>query len=287
MNNQIEAINLRPYGSGGRADVKLGNLRHDGSLVIVKVLRDAHLPHMRQAFLREINIMSMQLPGMVRFIAANKTAAQPYYMMEYLPGGTLQKYAGLLSETQLHAVGIWMAETLAGFHLKAGAHGDLKPLNILITRDGHLKLGDPLGNGPIGFDFGLSVLFSPDKGGTEGYRAPEVIRGATPSPLSDSYSFAATLNHLVTGRAPVDGQQLDPTGYGLTCPEWLRQLIVLCSQPDPDTRPTMNDILRALKGESWANIYAEKQKDKALTGLVILGLAGLGLAALFSKTASA
>ncbi len=286
MINQIEAINLRPLAAGGRADVSLGNLRN-GTPVIVKFLRDAHLPHNRQAFLREINIMKMQIPGVVRFIAANETAERPFYMMEYLSGGTLLQYAGKLSDMQLHAVATWLAKTLAGFHLKAGAHGDLKPVNILVAQDGHLKLGDPLGNGPLGFGFGLSVLFSPDKGGTEGFRAPEVIRGATPSPLSDTYSFAATLFQLVTGRPPQDGQQLDPTVHGFKCPEWLRQLIVICSPADPDTRPTMNEVLRVLQGENWTTIYAQKQNEKALTGLLVLGLAGLGVAALFAKSASA
>jgi serine/threonine-protein kinase len=177
---------------------------------------------------------------------------------------------------------MWLAKTLSGFHFKAGAHGDLKPLNMFVSQDGHVKLGDPLGNG-----FGLSVLFSPDKGGTEGYRAPEVVMGATPSVRSDTYSFAATFYHLFTGRAPMDGQNLDPTAYGFACPEWLRQLIILCSQPDPDSRPSVNEILRALQGESWTNIYSQRQKDKAVAGIFVLGLATLGLAAFFSKSASA
>lgn len=111
-NDQIEAINLRPYASGGRADVFLGNLRNDGNPVIVKFARDAHLPEVRRAFLREIDIMSMQIDGMVRFIAANKTGERPFYMMEYLPGGTLAQYVGRLSEPQLHAVVMWLAKTL-------------------------------------------------------------------------------------------------------------------------------------------------------------------------------
>lgn len=111
--------------------------------------------------------------------------------------------------------------------------------------------------------------------------------GATPSVPSDTYSFAATFYHLVTGRAPVDGQNLDPTANGVACPEGLRQLIILCSQPDPASRPSMNEILRTLQGESWTSIYTQRQKDKAIAGILVLGLATLGLAALFSKSASA
>jgi len=282
MNHQIEVINLRPFASGGRADVFLGNLRSNGATVIVKVAREAHLPQVRRAFFREIDIMSLQIDGMVRFIAANKTVERPFYIMEYLPGGTLAQHAGRLSETQLHAVAIWLARTLNGFHSKAGSHGDLKPLNILVNQDGQLRLGDPLGNG-----FGLGVLFSPDKGGTEGYRAPEATMGATPSPRSDTYSFAATLYNLSTGRAPVDGQSLDPTANGIACPEWIRQLLVLCSQPDPNSRPSMDEILRALQGESWTVIYAQREKEAAMAGIIVLGLATLGLAAIFSKSAAA
>ena len=282
MNHQIEVINLRPFASGGRADVFLGNMRSNGAPAIVKVARDAHLPQVRRAFLREIDIMSLQIDGMVRFIAANKTVERPFYIMEYLPGGTLAQYAGRLSEAQLHAVAIWLARTLNGFHSKAGGHGDLKPLNILVNQDGQLRLGDPLGNG-----FGLGVLFSPDKGGTEGYRAPEVLMGATPSPRSDTYSFAATIYHLSIGRAPVDGQSLDPSANGIASPEWIRQLLVLCSRPDPNSRPSMDEILRALQGESWTIIYAQREKEAAMAGILVLGLATLGLAAIFSKSAAA
>jgi serine/threonine protein kinase len=200
-------------------------------------------------------------------------------------GGTLLQHAGRLSENQLHAIAKWLAETLVGFHLKAGAHGDLKPLNILATHDGHLKIGDPLGNGPIGIGFGFSVIFSPDKGGTEGYRGPEVINGAKPSVLSDTFSFAATFYHLLTGQQPADGQQLDPTKNGFACPEWLRQLIVICSQNDTNARPTMTEVLRALQGESWTTIYARKQTDKALAGVIVGGLVILGGAVLLSKSA--
>jgi hypothetical protein len=49
----------------------------------------------------------------------------------------------------------------------------------------------------------------------------------------------------------------------------------------------MNEVLRILQGDSWAAIYIRKQNDKALTGLLVLAVAGLGVAALLSKSASA
>jgi hypothetical protein len=49
----------------------------------------------------------------------------------------------------------------------------------------------------------------------------------------------------------------------------------------------MNEILRAIQGESWTSIYIQRQKEAALRGIVVLSLATVGLAALFSKSASA
>jgi serine/threonine protein kinase len=281
---RIEAINLRPLKSGGRGDLFLAQLRDNGTIVVVKFLRESHLPHERQAFLREINILAMGLVGMIRLIAYNKDADRPFYIMEYLSGGSLTRYAGRLAEQHLLTVATGLAQTLANFHARAGGHGDIKPDNILVSHDGQLKLGDPLGNGPVGLDGGFSVLFAPDRGGTEGYWAPEVKKGDKVSPSADVFSYAATLYHIATGRRPMDGQQLDPTVHGFGCPEWLRQLIVLCSQSDAKIRPTMNEVLRALRGESWQTIYEEKQRERLLSGLIICGLAVLGGAFLLQRS---
>lgn len=284
MTTKIEAINLRPLKSGGRGDLFLAQLINDGSIVVVKFLRESHLLHERQAFLREINILAMGLVGMVRLIAHNKDAERPFYIMEYLSGGALTRYARRLAEQHLATVATRLAETLANFHARAGGHGDIKPDNILVSHDGQLKLGDPLGNGPIGLDVGFSVLFAPDRGGTEGYWAPEVKNGGKVSPAADVFSYAATLYHIVTGQRPIDGQQLDPTVHGFGCPEWLRRMIILCSQNDPQMRPTMNEVLRALHGESWQIIYEEKQSARLLSSLVICGLAVLGGAFLLQRS---
>ena len=284
MNTRIEAINLRRLSSGGRGDLFLGQLRNKGTLVVVKFLRESHLPHERQAFLREINILAMGIAGMIRLLAYDKDAVRPFYVMEYLSRGPLTRYVGLLSEQHLLAIATGLADTLATFHTKAGGHGDFKPDNILVSHDGQLKVGDPLGNGPLGVGFGFSVLFAPDRGGTEGYMAPEVRNGAKVSPAADAFSYAATLYHLVTGQRPIDGQQLDPTMHGFACSEWLRQLIVLCSQTNPKVRPTMNEVLRALRGESWQTIYEEKQRDQVLSGLIVCGLVVLGGAFLLQRS---
>lgn len=159
---------------------------------------------------------------------------------------------------------------LATFHSKCGPHGDYKPDNIFAAPDGKLKLGDPAGNG-----FGFSVLLAPARGGTPGYWAPEIQNNGTVSPQADVFSFGATLYHLVTGRRPVDGQQLDPLANGFMCPSRLREIILLCTRTDPKTRPTMQHVVRFLDGESWASVRAEVEaqleRQKGFVGLTLVG----------------
>ena len=97
----------------------------------------------------------------------------------------------------------------------------------------------------------LKFLFPRRQGGTPGYMAPEAKAGGPMSVQADVYSFAATLTHLVTGRAPQDGQQLD---VGLHCPGVIRELIIACSHTDPNVRATMKEVRQMMKGSTWKGI---------------------------------
>jgi serine/threonine-protein kinase len=270
MNETPNYEYIRPLDSGGRGDVHLYYFRTKSLQVAVKFLRDSHLRHQKRAFFREIDMLAKQLPGMVKLLDFNKLANPPYYVMEYLGGGTLTHYAGRLPEDHLLTLARGLANVLATFHSKCGPHGDYKPDNIFAAQDGKLKLGDPAGNG-----FGFSVLLAPARGGTPGYWAPEIQNNGTVSPQADVFSFGATLYHLVTGRRPVDGQQLDPLANGFMCPSRLREVILLCTRTDPKTRPTMQHVVRFLDGESWASIRAEVEaqleRQKGFVGLTLVG----------------
>ena len=270
MNGTPNYEYVRPLDSGGRGDVHLYYFRTKNLQVAVKFLRDSHLRHQKRAFFREIDMLAKQLPGMVKLIDFNKLANPPYYVMEYLGGGTLTQYAGRLAEDHLLTLARGLANVLATFHSKCGPHGDYKPDNIFAAQDGKLKLGDPAGNG-----FGFSVLLAPARGGTPGYWAPQIQNNGTVSPQADVFSFGATLYHLVTGRRPVDGQQLDPLANGFMCPSRLREVILLCTRTDPKTRPTMQHVVRFLDGESWASIRAEVEaqleRQKGFVGLTLVG----------------
>jgi eukaryotic-like serine/threonine-protein kinase len=268
-------VNLRPLQAGGNGDLYLGQRSDNGEHVVVKYLREHHLPHARKAFAREIRILGRQLRGLVPLLSSDLVGGRPYYVMPYLPGGPLTQYAGRLLDGQVHAVAMEIAMTLATLHAANIAHGDIKPDNILVTHDGHLQVADPLGNG-----VGCTMLFSQNRGGTPGFWAPEVCAGAPISYPADVYSYGALLYQLLTGRKPNDGQKFDPVSDGYVNAPIVVQVIVACCCNIPAARPTMQEVLRILRGEKWSEIQAERKKrDEQIVAICVFGaLAALGLA---------
>src|SRR5205085_11985460 len=114
---------------------------------------------------------------------------------------------------------------------------------------------------------------APARGGTPGYWAPEIRKNSVVSPQADAFSYAATLYQLVTGQRPVDGQTLDPWANGFNCLPQLREVIVLCSQTDPNARPTMQQVVRILGGEPGGSVRAEARAQQEKAQEVLIGLA--------------
>jgi serine/threonine protein kinase len=258
----IGLVNLRPLNSGGYGDLFLAQRSDSGAWVVVKFPREHWLPHARRAFEREVRLLRRNLYGLVQLLSADTAAERPYYVMPYLAGGPLTRYAGMLTDGQLQAVAVELAKSLAALHGAFEAHGDVKPDNILITREGQIRVADPLGNGTL-----LTMLFSKNRGGTPGYCAPEIWAGAPISRAGDVFSFAATMYHLATGRRPQQGQRLDLPSVALWEAPGLREAIAACSNFDPNARPSMQDVLRILRGDHWLDIQAERQQAKAFVGV--------------------
>jgi len=265
---------LGPLRSGGNADLQIGQRSDNGERVVVKFLREFQSPHARRAFAREIRILTRNLPGMMRILFFNIDGERPYYVMPLENGGCLSQYAGRLSDAQLLAVATNVAQSLATLHANHVAHGDIKPDNILVSRDGKLRIADPLGNG-----IGCTVIFSQNHGGTPGYWAPEILRGKPISQASDIYSYGAMLYHVVTGQKPLDGQRYDVSLQHVNRTPTIRETIIRCCQNDPTARPNIQEVLRLLKGDSWSQIEKARQEMQQFTGVLATGLLGLlGLA---------
>jgi serine/threonine protein kinase len=272
----FQVIQLRPLRSGGNGDLFIGRRTDTAEDVVVKFLRDFHLADARRRFAREVRVLRRKLRHVVQILMADTVGPRPYYVMPYFPAGSLTCHAGRLTEAQLQTVAWELGVALADFHAEWVSHGDVKPDNILLSHDGHLQVADPLGNG-----LGCTVLFWDNHGGTPGYWAPEICSGGTISRPGDVYSYGATLHHLMTGVAPQDGQSL-----GNSLERWvrspvLRDVVSACCQQDPDARPSMQEVLRILRGQTWAKIRAEKKARQDAVGALVAGsVIALGVVAL-------
>jgi serine/threonine protein kinase len=258
--------------AGGNGDCFLGQRSDTGEHVVIKYLREFDLPDARRRFAREVRVLAQRrIRGLMSVLSADTEGPRPYYVMPYLQRGPLSAHAGKLSDEQLRGVASEVATTLAALHAQFVAHGDVKPDNILLADDGHLNLADPLGNG-----MGCTVLFSENSGGTPGYCAPEICRGAQISQAGDSYSFGATLFHLTTGRAPGPGQRLLVPATVAVSPV-IREIVRACCAPEPSARPRMADILRMLRGERWAAICTSRRNWRIAGAIALVGLAAIAL----------
>jgi serine/threonine-protein kinase len=193
-----------------------------GRVVAMKLLRHPGDRSAFDRFLIELRALAgVDHPGVVRVFASDFLRPDPFFTMEYLPGGSL---AGLMAERgplpPVEAARI-IAAAAKGVHAahEAGViHRDLKPSNILLTEDGTPKVSD----------FGLAKRTEHEDGltttsgpvGTPGYMAPEQASRhfGSPGERADVYGLGATLYHLVTGQPPFTGSNPDVVSQVLTTP---------------------------------------------------------------------
>jgi serine/threonine-protein kinase len=142
-------------------------------------------------------------PNFVQIYSIGERNGLPYFVMEYVSGGSLARKlgSGPLGVRQAAQMVETLARALSVAHAHGIVHRDLKPANILLTIDGQPKITD----------FGLAkITSSQDLGqsqsgaiiGTPSYMAPEQAEGREAGPLSDQYSLGATLYEMLTGRRP-------------------------------------------------------------------------------------
>lgn len=150
-------------------------------------------------------------PNVIRLWDFEADPSYPYIVMEYVEGlnlADLIKQSGTLSPNRVAEIGAQVILGLAAAWKLGVVHRDVKPHNILITREGTPKI----------VDLGLALvvdqnsqLFNPKQtgelGGTAAYMAPEQAQGARDlDHRADIYSLGATLYHALTGRLPYNGQ---------------------------------------------------------------------------------
>jgi len=203
-------------GEGGMGVVYLAE-RHDlGSLVAIKILRDAWLsPARRERFLSEQRTLAqLNHPFIARLYDADTLVdGTPWFAMEYVDGLPLTEYCWRRQSSIRERLQSFrsVCEAVQHAHQLAIIHRDLKPSNILVKADGTVRL----------LDFGIAKqLDSPDKpvvrtvAGlrlmTPAYAAPEQVRGEAEAVYTDVYSLGAILYEMLAGRLPRDASGGQP-----------------------------------------------------------------------------
>ncbi|MCZ7645211.1 MAG: serine/threonine protein kinase [Planctomycetota bacterium] len=184
-------------------------------VVAVKVLYPhvAENPQLIERFQREARASArLNHPHIVQGIAVGQDEASGfwYFAMEYVDGATLWEIlhqTGPLEERRALELARDIAKALECAHKNGIVHRDIKPDNILITREGQPKLAD-LGLAKLLADEAAAATQSGVAVGTPHYMAPEQVAGETKriDTRTDIYALGCTLYHLLTGRTPFEGK---------------------------------------------------------------------------------
>jgi serine/threonine-protein kinase len=226
--------------------------------VAVKLVRGCHAdnPESCERLRREACAAGkLNHPRVAQVYALNFSNGHPYLVMELVTGQDFSQKLeseGRIEERVVLRMALDVADGLSALHREGLAHGDIKPGNIVLDRDGNAKL----------VDFGLSGMTRLDSSGalvgTPNYIAPELLRGAADTHRSDLFSLGATLYHLLSGRAPIEGEKtIDvlkakllrrpiPLGrFARHVSQPTRKLIMQMLEPDPEKRQTDSDVVAA------------------------------------------
>ncbi|NKY52892.1 serine/threonine-protein kinase [Nocardia vermiculata] len=245
-------------GSGGTGVVwRAVDERLERSVAIKQILTQPSLPPgekeiVRQRASREArNAARFQHPNAIVVFDITDHEGDPCLIMEYLPSQSLAvvlSAQGTLPLPQVARIGEQVASALVAAHRAGIVHRDIKPGNVLLGENGTVKITD-FGISKAKGDVNLTAtgLIS----GTAAYLAPEVARGAEPSPAADVFALGATLFHALEGEPPygtnpnplallyaaANGQLGQPRNAGP-----LTDLLLDLLSFEPDDRPSMTDV---------------------------------------------
>ncbi|VTU00202.1 serine threonine protein kinase : Putative serine/threonine protein kinase OS=Gemmata sp. Wa1-1 PE=3 SV=1: Pkinase: WD40: WD40: WD40: WD40: WD40: WD40 [Gemmataceae bacterium] len=217
---KCRGFRLGPYrildqiGSGGMGQVFLAEHAHMRRRVAVKVLplRLATDKAMVERFYREARaVAALDHPNIVRAHDVGCHRGTHYLVLEYIEGRSLADRLAAAGPLPVGLACAYVVQAAAGLkhaHDKGLAHRDIKPGNVLVDRDGVVKI----------LDMGLARFFEDERDritrdldagsvmGTADYVAPEQLTdSAAADHRADIYSLGATFYHLLTGRPPFDG----------------------------------------------------------------------------------
>lgn len=241
---------LSKVGSGGMADVYKGKDHKLNRFVAIKILKKEYRED--ELFVRKFQseaqaAAGLMHPNIVNVYDVGEESGLYYMVMELVEGITLKDYItkkGVLSSKEVISIAIQVANGIEAAHLHNIVHRDIKPQNIIISKEGKVKVTD----------FGIakatsSNTISTNALGSVHYTSPEQARGGFSDFKSDIYSLGITMYEMATGHLPFDGDTAvsiaikhlqeeitPPSEYVEDIPFSLEQIILKCTQKSADRR---------------------------------------------------
>lgn len=206
LDNRYEILEV--IGVGGMAVVYKARCHRLNRLVAIKILKDEYSQdeEFRNRFHAESQAVAMlSHPNIVSVYDVSTTGGADYIVMELIDGITLKQYMekkGVLNWKETLHFSIQIAKALEHAHSRGIVHRDIKPHNIMVLKNGSVKVAD----------FGIARLMS--KGstltkealGSVHYISPEQAKGGRVDNRSDIYSLGVVMYEMMTGRPPYDGE---------------------------------------------------------------------------------
>ncbi len=253
---------LEKIGTGGMSDVYKAKCHKLNRYVAVKVLK--------QEFSENTNFVSkfhveaqaaagLTHPNIVNVYDVGEEEGLNYIVMELVEGITLKNYIekkARLSVKEAISIAIQVSMGIEAAHNNHIIHRDIKPQNIMISKEGKVKIAD----------FGIakaatSNTITSNVMGSVHYTSPEQARGGFSDERSDIYSLGCTIFEMLTGRVPFDGEttvaiaikhiqeeMASPREYVSEIPVCVEQIIFKCTQKSPDRRyQSMGELIVDLK----------------------------------------
>ena len=253
---------LEKIGTGGMSDVYKAKDHKLNRFVAVKVLK--------QEFSENANFVSkfrieaqaaagLMHPNIVNVYDVGEENGVYYFVMELVEGITLKKYIekkARLSVKEAISIAIQVSMGIETAHNNHIIHRDIKPQNIIISKEGKVKVTD----------FGIakaatSNTITSNVMGSVHYTSPEQARGGFSDEKSDIYSLGITMFEMITGRVPFNGETTvaiaikhiqeempSPRDYVSEIPISVEQIVFKCCQKSPDRRyQSMAELVADLK----------------------------------------
>lgn len=256
---------LELIGSGGMSDVYKAKCYKLNRLVAIKVLKAefSNDGNFVSKFKMEAQAAAgLSHPNIVNVYDVIDEGDLHYIVMELIEGVTLKNYIakrGVLGVKEAISIAVQVAHGIAAAHEQNIIHRDIKPQNMIISRDGKVKVAD----------FGIaraatSQTLSSAAMGSVHYISPEQARGGYSDARSDIYSLGITMFEMVTGRLPFEGDNTvtvalahleepisNPGFYNPSIPPSLENIILKCTEKKPEYRygnimEVISDLKRTL-----------------------------------------